>query len=392
MAYLYFMPLDIDYQIIDKPGIGSQQIVIDVNHSKKPPGKAFHYIPALDNIRGLAVLFVLLTHMTYGVIKGGLVGVELFFVLSGFIITSLLQAESAAYGKISIWRFYLRRALRLFPPLLICIILANVFWSYNEVSNSGSNQSFATIAALFYFINLLPEKVSGHLVHLWSLSVEEHFYLFWPLITSFFLFKFSRRNQIKVLLTLILIVSVYRFWQGHFETSFYGGLLIIDPLRFTLCSVDSILTGALLAVAMSTTAFKNFSLNNKLRNWLIAGCVVVFSCFLVLLTGGFIFRNGGFLLLDVFCAGAIFIAIKSPGHFLFSNKVLKWLGTRSYGIYVYHYVIFAVFEHFRVHNSGGNFIIISLLRIVVSLLFAELSFRLVEMPLLKFKKKWDLQR
>jgi peptidoglycan/LPS O-acetylase OafA/YrhL len=392
MAYLYFMPLDIDYQIIDKPGMGSQQIVIDVNHSKKPPKKVFHYIQGLDNIRGLAVLFVLLTHMSYGIIKGGLVGVELFFVLSGFIITSLLQAESSAYGKISIWRFYLRRALRLFPPLLICIILANVFWSYIEVSNPVANQSLATIAGLFYFINLLPEKVSGHLVHLWSLSVEEHFYLFWPLVTSFFLFKFSRRNQIKVLLTLMLIASIYRFWQGHFETSFYGGLLIIDPMRFTLCSVDSILTGALLAVAMSTKRFKNFLLGNKLRNWLIVGCAVVFSCCLAVLTAGFIFRNGGFLLLDIFCAGAIFIAIKSPKHFLFSNKILKWLGTRSYGIYVYHYVIFAVFENFRVHSSVGNFIIISLLRVGVSLLFAELSFRYIERPLLTFKKKWDLQR
>lgn len=392
MAYLYFMPLDIDYQIIDKSEIDSQLITVDVDHSKEPPKKVFHYIPGLDNIRGLAVLFVLLTHMSYGIIKGGLVGVELFFVLSGFIITSLLQAEAYAYGKISIWRFYLRRALRLFPPLVICIILANVFWSYNEVGNSGANQALATIAGLFYFINLLPEKVSGHLVHLWSLSVEEHFYLFWPLVTSFFLFKFSRRNQIKVLLTLILIASIYRFWQGHFETSFYGGLLIIDPMRFTLCSVDSILTGALLAVAMSTKRFKNFLLGNKLRNWLIVGCAVVFSCCLAVLTAGFIFRNGGFLLLDIFCAGAIFIAIKSPKHFLFSNKILKWLGTRSYGIYVYHYIIFAVFEHFRVHSSISNFIIISLLRVAVSLLFAELSYRYIEMPLLIFKKKWDLQR
>lgn len=372
--------------------MGSQQIVIDVNHLKKPPKKLFHYIPGLDNIRGLAVLFVLLTHMSYGIIKGGLVGVELFFVLSGFIITSLLQAESSAHGKISIWRFYLRRALRLFPPLLICIILANIFWSYIEVNNPGANQALATIAGLFYFINLLPEKASGHLVHLWSLSVEEHFYLFWPLVTSFFLFEFSRRNQIKVLLTLILIASIYRFWQGRFETSFYNGLLIIDPMRFTLCSVDSILTGALLAVAMSTTKFKNLVLSNKLRNWLIAGCAVVFSCFLAVLTGGFIFRNGGFLLLDVFCAGAIFIAIKSPKHFLFSNRILKWLGTRSYGIYVYHYVIFAVFENFRVHSSVGNFIIISLLRVGVSFLFAELSFRYIERPLLKFKNTWNLQR
>jgi len=386
------MSLNTDYQIVDKDEIVSQFRTADADHLKKPGGKVFHYIPGLDNIRGLAVLFVLLTHMTYGVIKGGLVGVVLFFVLSGFIITSLLQAESAAYGKISILRFYLRRALRLFPPLLICIILANVFWSYIEVGNPQANQSLATIAALFYFINLLPEKVSGHLVHLWSLSVEEHFYLFWPLIISFFLFKFSRRNQIKLLLALILIVSIYRVWQGNFETSFYNGLLIIDPIRFTLCSVDSILVGALLAVAMPIAAFKNFLLTNKLRLWLIGGYIIIFSCFLVMLRGASVFRSGGFLLLDVFCAGAIFIAIKSPEHFLFSNKVLKWLGTRSYGIYVCHYVIFAVFEHFRVHDSAGNFIIISLIRVGVSFLFAELSFRLVEMPLLKFKKKWNLQR
>jgi peptidoglycan/LPS O-acetylase OafA/YrhL len=382
------MPLEFDYQIVDTCVDDTPLAAAAAAKSTKSPKKVFQFIPGLDNIRGLAVLFVLLQHATYGVIKGGLIGVVLFFVLSGFIITSLLQTEYANYGKISIKRFYFRRALRLFPPLLIGIVLANAFWFYNSAEYPTADRTLATVASLFYFVNLLPQQYSGSLVHLWSLSVEEHFYLFWPLITAFFIFKFSRRNQIIALAVLILLASAFRLWQGNYDIQFFNGFIIIDPLRFTLCSVEGILTGALMAVILSKPAFQNFSLSKKLRGWVIAIFCLVFCCLLVKLDTGFIYQNGGFLLLDIFCAAAIFVAIKSPAHFMFSNKILKWMGTRSYGIYVYHYIIFAAFEHFRYKSSISNFIIITLLRVGISFLFAEASFRYIERPLSRFKNGW----
>ena len=116
--------------------------------------RKFFYIPSLDVLRGFAVLLVLFLHGSYGFFKGGWIGVDLFFVLSGYLITSLLLNEYINSGKISILKFYARRALRLFPPLILSILLANALWSSTELY-TGANRWQATIAALFYFTNLM---------------------------------------------------------------------------------------------------------------------------------------------------------------------------------------------------------------------------------------------
>ncbi len=172
----------------------------------------FQYTPTFDGLRCIAVLCVLLTHASPDFFKGGWIGVDLFFVLSGYLITSLLQNEYYASGNISFAKFYARRALRLFPPLLICLAMANVLWRYTPHYYLGANRLLATLAGLFYFANLLPWTALGLLQHLWSLSVEEHFYLVWPIIVSTFLFRTPLRNRVFFLTLTVFLIAAFRIF------------------------------------------------------------------------------------------------------------------------------------------------------------------------------------
>jgi peptidoglycan/LPS O-acetylase OafA/YrhL len=115
------------------------------------------HISSLDGVRAVAITSVLLFHGTYGHVKGGWLGVDLFFVLSGYLITSLLQKEWDQNGTISLGDFYLRRALRLLPALLILISIVNIFWEA-----SSTNRLVASVAALFYAANLVDASLLGH--------------------------------------------------------------------------------------------------------------------------------------------------------------------------------------------------------------------------------------
>src|SRR6266404_6145036 len=180
----------------------------------------FQYTPTFDGLRCIAVLCVLLTHASPDFFKGGWIGVDLFFVLSGYLITSLLQNEYYASGNISFGKFYARRALRLFPPLLICLAMANVLWRYTPHYYLGANRLLATLAGLFYFANLLPWTALGLLQHLWSLSVEEHFYLVWPIIVSTFLFRTPLRNRVFFLTLTVFLIAAFRIFVFRFTLTY----------------------------------------------------------------------------------------------------------------------------------------------------------------------------
>lgn len=168
------------------------------------------YLESLDSLRGLAVIVVLLFHGSYGLFAGGWIGVELFFVLSGYLITSLLYHEYSTSGNISLSKFYARRALRLLPALVIGVLIANLLWPFTNLP--GGNQLVASLAALFYSTNLISDVVAGNMSHFWSLSVEEHFYFIWPVLVLFFVFRIPLRNRILFLIILIFGLGVFRIF------------------------------------------------------------------------------------------------------------------------------------------------------------------------------------
>lgn len=161
-------------------------------------------VPALDGIRGIAILLVLALHFEH--VIGGMFGVDLFFVLSGFLITSLLADELGRNGRIDFGRFYRRRAVRLFPPLALMVALTlplAIGWSHRPTHELGSaliGVSYTTNLALLFH----PASVTSPFIHLWSLAVEEQFYLLWPPI----LFLLWRRRWLPVALIVAAGLSV----------------------------------------------------------------------------------------------------------------------------------------------------------------------------------------
>jgi peptidoglycan/LPS O-acetylase OafA/YrhL len=182
--------------------------------SPSPTGLRFHlgHRPALDGLRGIAILSVLGSHVSPSIVVGGGAGVDLFFVLSGFLITCLLVAEWDRNERISLSKFYARRALRLFPALFVylvgCYVLAAIFQqgAPREATQKG------VFYALFYVANWARvNHVSLGLAETtWSLSIEEQFYIFWPLLLILGLKYLSRRTLVKVVLALVAVVTLHR--------------------------------------------------------------------------------------------------------------------------------------------------------------------------------------
>lgn len=115
-------------------------------------------VAELDGLRAVSIIFVIVFHLTYGRLSGGFLGVDIFFVLSGFLITELLVKECLSTGKVDLFKFYMRRACRILPPLFVCLVLALIFWPSNEAGRWN-----AALASLLFYANFLDAEKAGNL-------------------------------------------------------------------------------------------------------------------------------------------------------------------------------------------------------------------------------------
>lgn len=152
--------------------------------------------------------------------------------------------------------------------------------------------------------------------------------------------------------------------------------------------------GALLFFILSKEQLKGARLVNTSKgNLLIA--ILLCPFFIIMLTlniGNKYWYDGGFVATNLLCTFMVWFAIKNPSHYVFSNKMLLWVGKRSYGIYVYHFPIFLAFEALRVHHSISNFLTVSLLRFAVSFAVAALSYEYIEQPILRLRKRLNFEK
>jgi peptidoglycan/LPS O-acetylase OafA/YrhL len=346
-------------------------------HSQNPL-----YWPQLDGLRAIAVAAVLLHHGSYGHLPGGFLGVDLFFVLSGFLITTLLVREWRDFDRIDFFRFYMRRVLRLFPALVAAVLLAAIVWPSDPDSPPYPRMAFA---AAFYHMNFMT-IVPHPLLHTWSLSIEEQFYFVWPPLLAILL-MLRTRLQLMAVLTLIGIAVAVRF------SLFEQGADPVDINRSTLGRMDSLLSGAAAALIYAYALTKRLSEINANRIALV--CLVALGVeFVTVSQESRILATWGYTVAAAQCAVLISAVVQlSPDgsslRRMLCSRSLRYLGQRSYGLYLYHFPIFPLFEVFRVQHSYLNFVAVLALRLIASAVLAELSFRLIESPFLRLKRGFE---
>ncbi len=347
------------------------------------------YQPALDGLRAISVIAVILYHAGITWMPGGFLGVEVFFVVSGFLITALLLEERQRSGTIDLRHFWIRRARRLLPALyllLVTVIIAALLFYRDAAGRLGGD----VIAALFYVSNwwniFLKESYFAQagrpplLRHLWSLAVEEQFYLLFPPILMFCLRRFRMRS---VRFGLVAISIASALWMAVLFDPYS------DPSRVyygTDTRLAGMLMGALLATVWAPWRARSKAHPVAAVSLDVLGVtsLIVLGLFLVNVNefDSFIYR-GGFLLLDVVCVALIAVLVHPAARMsrLLAFKALVWVGVRSYAIYLWHWPIFQVTRpELDIPLKGLPLLV---LRLALTLGAAELSFRLIETPFRK---------
>jgi peptidoglycan/LPS O-acetylase OafA/YrhL len=343
------------------------------------------YLPGLDGIRAVAVLSVILFHLNFGWASGGLLGVQVFFVLSGYLITDLLVSEYRRTRNIALKQFWIRRARRLLPALIV-VLFVTVGWA--TLLDRGQLVALRTDvpAGLFYVSNwwFIFHHVSyfaefgppSPLGHLWSLSIEEQFYLVWPLAVLAAM-KWIRNKRTVIALTAALAaVSAVEMWllftPDVNPTRVYDGT---DTRAFAL------LIGAALAMALPRNqTFAPVTANARRLLDAVGACslVGIFLMFGLTIQNAAFLYQGGMVVLALLTAILIGVTIHPGSHLqvVLGWEPLRWLGERSYGIYLWHYPVIVLTTPLNAPSS----VLRASLQIAATLVLAALSWRYIEQP------------
>jgi peptidoglycan/LPS O-acetylase OafA/YrhL len=362
----------------------------------KPAEAGHRYIPGLDGLRAVAVLAVIAYHVNLGWAQGGLLGVGVFFTLSGYLITDLLLGRSGTSGGLRLGDFWMRRARRLLPALILMLAVVIAWVALFHPSQLPDLRGNVVAASLYmsnwwlifqhvsYFARFGPPSPLGHL---WSLAVEEQFYLLWPWLLWLGL-RFTpernpgsgRRPRLAVA-TLILaaasaVAMALLYHPGFDPSRVYDGT---DTRAFGL------LIGAALAVVWPSRRPRvgnDAKLSRTLDVMGLIGLVVI--GLLVWRTNQyspFPYR-GGMVVLSVATA-VVVLAVVNPGSRLgrvLGMRPLRWLGVRSYGIYLWHFPVIVL----TAGALRGRFDLPrASLQVLATVALAALSWRLVEEPILR---------
>lgn len=375
------------------------------------------YMPSLDGLRALSVLAVIVYHANKLWLPGGFLGVEVFFVISGYLITLLLLAETEQYGSVSLKQFWLRRARRLLPALWVVVLGVIVFASLFQREILGTLRG-DVVAAMLYGFNWFQVWVGTSyftsfefvpLRHLWSLAVEEQFYLVWPLL-MLVVAKLGKRKLPLVgvvFFGLAIAVAVYMGMTyrsgtiatidetpGQFISLFGRSVARVDFLFLgTLTRASGLLLGAALAIWWRPWLLgrSRVGTRGKLFDFIgfagLAALGLMMWRFHTVIEGtetgtigyDLLFR-GGFFLVDL-ASVAVIAAVAHPTATIISRSLgtpfLVWLGRRSYGFYLIHWPVFQFYRRFAGKGlTPYEFVVL----VLFSLALTELSFRFVETP------------
>lgn len=354
----------------------------------KPFKKNSRYMVGLDSLRGLAILGVILYHINFNWMPGGFLGVTVFFVLSGYLITDILAMEWKRNKRIDLKKFWLSRARRLLPGMLVMLVIT-LAWITIFHSSLLEKMRGDSLAALFYVSNwwYIYHKLSyfdnfnqiSPLNHFWSLAVEEQFYVVWPFIISLGLYYIKKQSRMILLICL-----------GAFASALAMAILYepgVDPSRIyygTDTRAFSLLIGAVLALVWPSNRLAN-KIIPKARFILdvVGGIALIIILVMFWKTNQYdpFLYKGGMVLLSI--ATALLVAnLAHPAsriaQFL-RFRPLRWVGVRSYGIYLWHYPILTLTTP-KV-NAGDFSIIRAILQFLLIILIAQISWKFIEKPI-----------
>ncbi len=343
------------------------------------------YLPGLDGIRAIAVLSVIVFHLNFGWASGGLLGVQVFFVLSGYLITDLLVAEFRRTKRIALKQFWIRRARRLLPALLV-VFFVTVGWATVFDRSQLPALRGDVPAGIFYVSNwwFVFHHVSyfarfgppSPLGHLWSLSIEEQFYLFWPPLVLAAMAWVRRRRTVIILTLAAAAVSAAEmavlFVPDGDPTRVYDG---------TDTRVFALLIGAALALALPRNrSFAPVSANARRLLDAIGGGALVGILLIFWWTreeDPFLYE-GGMVVLAALTALLIGVTIH-PGsrlRALLGWEPLRWVGERSYGVYLWHYPVIVLTTPLNAPAS----VLRASLQMAATFVLTALSWRYIEQP------------
>ena len=366
--------------------------VVSESPRARPPAKSSRrpaYAPGLDGLRALAVAAVVAYHAGVPHVGGGWIGVDVFFVVSGYLVTTLLQNEWERTERVRPAAFWLRRARRLLPALAVMAVVvtasavvlrhdlnAGLRWQLTGAATYSSNwlqivhgSSYTQAAEPLIF------------THLWSLAVEEQFYLIWPPVLALLLRLVPRARLRRTLLVSLALISA-----GAMAVLFEAGS---DPSRVYLGSDTHgfpLLLGAALALSRPQSVLTLPAATPRYRPVVVAtlgglGLIVVLAGMSLLDINGRWTYHGGLLVVDCAAVAVVAAAVRERGALaqLLGSRWLRPLGQRSYSLYLWHWPLLVICR--RLLGPESNSTSVAVLAVLLSLVCTELSWRLVETPI-----------
>jgi peptidoglycan/LPS O-acetylase OafA/YrhL len=336
------------------------------------------YRKDIDGLRALAITFTVLFHAFPKFLPNGFLGVDIFFVISGFLIHSYV-VEKFKCGTFSITNFFIRRIKRILPMSLLVLVFVAIIGSLTLFENEFQNLKIYLKAAAGFYINFKLIDEVGYfdvaasfkpLLHYWSLAVEEQFYLIWPFLTSFLVFvvrKTTKKNQKQnVILSLLFLGSLGYFFS--LENATYYSIW---------ARAWQILAGALLA---------NYSANGKAVKKSYEDALVIISFGLIAIS--LFCETHAFAALSCVIGSVMFISVQSDNRFklIFNSRPAVFFGLISFSLYLWHWPLLSFARIFTSSNLSLN---LSLGLIAIAFILSCISYRFIEKPLKS--ANWDFK-
>ena len=347
------------------------------------------YRAEIDGLRAIAVISVIIYHLNENWLPGGFLGVDIFFVISGFLITGIIITE-IQQNSFSFKQFYIRRIKRIYPAFITVIALvsfiASAIFIYNDFNQLRKTIELATIFLSNFYLGLTQgyfdlSANENPVLHIWSLAVEEQYYLIFPLIL---ILAYKKFREIKVLLIITLILFFILLATSFIPANVYKevfhqpNIYYLSNLRF-----PELLVGSLLAIYHNLS--NNIQLSKLASNILaILSTLLLFFC-LFLMRNNTVFIPGVTLIIPCILT-ALIIHTTSQNNIVklcLSNKVMLFIGKISYSLYLYHWIFIA----FSYYITGSKQIqsITVLIVVILTIIFSIISYYLIEQPIRRSK-------